>query len=133
MANITINTKKNVIEMSKGFAKRASKFGTDEYKMLQEARRDYPDYCVVTAQASKKAKNDSFKGLTYKYMEKYIDKHDDENQTIMKEYEILRGLSDEAEELMAEPLSYGEMKEWFLKTFPEIKAFNEKRAAILAA
>lgn len=33
-------------------------------------------------------------------MEKYIANHDDDNQTIMREYEMLRGISAEAEELI---------------------------------
>ena len=45
-------------------------------------------------------KKESFKGLTYAYMEKYIANHDDDNQTIMREYEMLRGISAEAEELI---------------------------------
>ena len=131
MMNITINAKNNTIVITKAFAKKASKFKSDEYNALQEARKDYPTFKVEVRTAPKK--KDSFKGLTYTYMEKYIAKHDDAEKTIMAEYEMLRGLSAEAEELMAEPLSYGEMKEWFLNKFPEIKAFHEKRAAILAA
>ena len=40
-----INEKKNAIELSKKEAKAAAKFGTTEYKQLQEARRDYPRKC----------------------------------------------------------------------------------------
>jgi hypothetical protein len=43
-----INEKKNAIELSKKEAKAAAKFGTTEYKQLQEARRDYPTFSVVT-------------------------------------------------------------------------------------
>ena len=131
MTNITINEKNNTIVITKAFAKKASRFDSPEYKALQRARNDYPNFSVEVRTAPKK--KDSFKGLTYAYMEKYIAKHDDADQTIMKEYEMLRGISEEAEELMAEALSYGEMKEWFLNKFPEIRAFHEKRAAILAA
>ena len=43
-----INEKKKAIELSKKEAKAAAKFGTTEYKQLQEARRDYPTFSVVT-------------------------------------------------------------------------------------
>ena len=43
-----INQKNRAIEMSKKFAKAASVFGSREYKQLQEVRRDYPDFSVVT-------------------------------------------------------------------------------------
>lgn len=46
MTNITINTKKNVIEMSNAFAKAAKNVGSEEYKTLQEARRDYSKHGV---------------------------------------------------------------------------------------
>ena len=129
--NITINAKNNTIVITKAFAKKASKFKSDEYNALQEVRKDYPSFRVEVKTAPKK--KDSFKGLTYAYMEKYIAKHDDAEQTIMKEYETLRGIGEEAESAMAESASYGEMKEWFLNKFPEIRAFHERRAAILAA
>ena len=43
-----INEKKNAIELSKKEAAAAAKFGTREYKALQEARKDYPGFKVVT-------------------------------------------------------------------------------------
>lgn len=131
MTNITINAKNNTIVITKAFSKKASRFDSPEYKALQRARNDYPSFSVEVRTAPKK--KDSFKGLTYAYMEKYIAKHDDEDQTVMKEYEMLRGIGEEAESAMAESASYGTIKEWFLNKYPEIRAFHEKRAAILAA
>ena len=74
------------------------------------------------------AKRDTYKGLTYDYMEMYIQKHDDEQQSIMAEYKMLRGLSDEAKEVLAESCTYLEMREWFLAKFPAIANFHETRA-----
>jgi hypothetical protein len=51
----------------------------------------------------------------------------------MAEYEMLRGMSDEAKEALADPCSYMEMKDWFLKKFPAIAEFHKKREAALAA
>ena len=124
--------KKNAIEMTKKFAKAAAKFGTTEYKQLQEARRDYPTFSVKTVSQKPAAKKNTFKGLTYEYMELYIQKHDDEKKSVMTEYEMLRGLSDEAKEALAESFSYLEMREWFLAKFPEIAKFHETRAKLLA-
>ena len=128
-----INEKKNAIELSKKEAAAAAKFGTPEYKALQEARRDYPGFKVVTITRKSTAKKESYKGLTYGYMETYIQKHDDEKQSIMAEYKMLRGLTEEAEEVLAESFSYQEMKDWFLKKFPAIAEFHKKREALLAA
>lgn len=128
-----INYHSQVIEMTAKFAKAAAKFGSDEYKQLQEARKDYPNYKVVTVSRKAPAKKESYKGLTYSYMESYIMAHDDEEKSIMAEYQMLRGLSQEAQEALAEPCSYIEMKDWFLKKFPAIAEFHKKREALLAA
>ena len=130
---MNINMKKNAIELTKKEAAAAAKFGTTEYKQLQEARRDNPGFKVVTITRKSTAKKESYKGLTYGYMEMYIQKHDDEEQSIMAEYMMLRGLSEEAEEALAESFTYQEMKEWFLKKFPAIAEFHKKREALLAA
>lgn len=130
MTNLTINNKARTIEMTKKFEKAASRFGSDEYKMLQEARKDYPTYKIIVKTSTTKSK-ESFKGLTYEYMEKYIAAHDDENKAIMAEYEMLRATSDEAKEALAEACSYHEIKEWFFEKYPAIKAFHEKRTKML--
>ena len=126
-----INEKKCAIEMSKKEAKAAAKFGSDEYKDLQTARKDYPNFKVVTVTRKTTAKKNPFKGLTYEYMKMYIEKHDDDDKSIMAEYKMLRGLTDEAEEVLAESFTYPEMKDWFLKKFPAIASFHEARAKLL--
>ena len=128
-----INFHSQVIEMTAKFAKAAAKFGSDEYKQLQEARRDYPTFSVVTVTRKTTTKKNTFKGLTYEYMEMYIQKHDDDDQSIMAEYLMLRGMTDEAEEALAESFTYLEMKDWFLKKFPAIASFHEARAKLMAA
>lgn len=127
-----INNKKMAIEMTKKFAAAARKFGTQEYKNLQEVRKDYPTYKVVIVTRKTTVKKDNFKGLTYEYMEKYISSHD-ENGKIMAEYQDLRGLSERAKEALAEPCSYLEMRAWFLNTYPAIAKFHEDREKLLAA
>ena len=128
-----INSRTQVIEMTKKFAKAAARFGSEEYNQLQQARRDYPNFKVVTISRKAPTQKDSYKGLTYSYMEAYIKAHDDAQQSIMAEYEMLRGLSDEAKEALTEACSYLQMKEWFLKKFPAIAEFHKKREALLAA
>ena len=133
MKNLTVCTATRSIEVSKTFNTRASQYGTDEYKMLQEVRRDYPGFKVVVVAPRKATKSNkpSFKGLTYEYMEAYITKHDDENNSIMEEYMTLRGISDDAEEAFAESCTYYEIKTWFLNRYPAIAEFHKKREALL--
>lgn len=125
---MTINFTNNTIEMTKTESTAASKFGSKAYKQLQEARKDYPTYTVVIKAVSSKREN--LKGLTYDYMEKYIAKHDDENHSAMEKYNMLRG---NTEDVLADSLTYGEIKKWFLNQFPEIAEFHKKREAIMAA
>ena len=127
-----INNKKMAIEMTKKFAAAARKFGTQEYKDLQEVRKDYPTYKVVIVTRKTTVKKDNFKGLTYEYMEKYISSHDEDGK-IMAEYQDLRGLSERAKEALAEPCSYLGMRAWFLNTYPAIAKFHEDREKLLAA
>ena len=131
MTAITINAKNRTIELTKAFATASSKYGTDEYAELQIVRKDYPNYKVVTI-ARKAPKNDkpTYKGLTYEYMEKYIMAHDDENQTIMNEYLVLRGKS-EAEEDLETSFNYQKMKDWFVDKYPEIANFHQKRTELI--
>ena len=67
-----INNKKMAIEMTKKFAAAARKFGTQEYKDLQEVRKDYPTYKVVIVTRTTTVKKDNFKGLTYEYIKKWF-------------------------------------------------------------
>lgn len=131
--NLKVNHQTRTIEMNKAFADKASRFGSDEYDALMQAREQNPGYAtkVITRKTTKSDKP-SFKGLTYEYMEKYILAHDDEEQTIMNEYLDLRGMSEEAEDALMESATYQKMKEWFLDKFPAIAEFHQKREQLLA-
>lgn len=133
MTKITVNYKNHTLELSRKFADAAAKYGTEEYKELQEVRRDYPGYKVnvVKSKAGKTDKEqDIFKGLNYDYMEKYIEAHDDDGSH-MADFLILRGKSEDAVEVLADSASYKEIRDWFLATYPAIEAFYTKRAALL--
>ena len=127
--NITINDKKHTIEMDKTTSKRASQYGTDEYKALQEVRSAYPTYSVVVV--NRKTEKGEFKGLTYEFMEKYIQAHDDEDKSKMKTYFTLRGESEEAQAVGANAKSYAEIKDWFLDKFPAFGELFKERETLM--
>ena len=129
MKNLTINAKNHTIEMTKAFTAAASVFGSDEYNQLQTARRDYPTYRVVTVK--QKGAKPEYKGMDYKYMEKYIAAHDNENGSIMAEYKMLTGKSEAGKDAMADAACYADVREWFLMTYPEIEKFHADRDALL--
>lgn len=129
MTTIQINHKNSTIEMTKKFYTESCKFGTDEYKALQEARRDYHGYKPVVAKTKKSGTGalDAFKGLNYEYMEIYIEKHDDEKKSIMAEFKMLRAEDDASVAMDAESESFLTIREWFLDKYPEVREFHEKR------
>lgn len=132
--SLTINERNKTIEMTKKFANAAKRYGSDEYRDLQNARNDYPTYKVVTR--STKRKKDSFKGLTFDYMENYIKNHEKENSAILNEFYQLCGKDENGEAIkiknnIIEHASYGEIKEWFLKQYPIFKEYTENIDKIL--
>ena len=113
-----INHMNCTIELTKAEMKAAEKFGSEMYLNLREARQDNPNYRVKLVAPSKKV--DRHKGLTADAMKKFIEKHDDENQTILKEFYQLRGLTPEGKKDEAGcPVSYGELKQWFFEQYPQ--------------
>ena len=58
-------------------------------------------------------------------MKKYIESHDNEEKTIMVEFNTLRGIVDGIESEFVDKAKFGEVKAWFLLKFPEIKKYNE--------
>ena len=130
---MTINYTSMTIEMTKAESKAASKFGTDAYKDLIAAMQQFPTYKILVVTRAATKKSCDYKGLTYDYMKKYIENHDDEMKSIMAEYKNLRGESEEAKAALADSCSYQEIKSWFLAKFPEIEKFHTMRQNLLAA
>ena len=125
MMRLSFNHKDKTIEMpTKKYETAASKYGTDEYIEVQNARRDYPNYRVVRRNRKIK-KNDTIKGLTYEVMEKYIKSHDKEN-SIKNHYDFLRGRTEE----MPYSATYGEIKKWFLATYPNYGKYPQTSTTI---
>ena len=111
-----------VIEMNKTEAKAAGRYNSEEFKELNALRVAYPDFRIVIKTTKSK---DNMSGLTVSYMEKYISTHDDEDGTIMSEFRTLRGLDENGNKSeIADSVSYGELKMWFLSVYPEAERFE---------
>ncbi|MDY3031086.1 MAG: hypothetical protein SOS24_04920 [Clostridia bacterium] len=136
MTEIRINEAKRVIEVTKGFYKEASKFGTEEYKMLKEARNDFPTFKVVTRSAGKN--RDGFKGLTFDYMEKYIKEHreieianketgEKSKRDLLVEFYEKCGKDANGKKVdFSKTESYGTIKKWFLEVYPIFEEYRQK-------
>ena len=130
MNTITINAKSRTIEMSNTFAKAASLFGSEEYRQLQEARRDYPNYRVTTIK-QKGAGNADFANLSFNYMDKYVKAHANDDD-LKAEYRSLRSLDENwKKDENGLAADYQIVKDWFLNTFSEFEQARKERLELL--
>ena len=131
MNAITINAKSRTIELSNTFSKAASLFGSEEYRQLQEARRDYPSYRVVTLKQKGTGKAE-FAKLSFNFMDEYVKNHanSDDRKT---QYLGLRGLDENwKKDENGIPEDYQIVKDWFLNAFPEFEQAHKERVELLA-
>jgi len=114
---LKINYEKNQIVMDREFAKKSRIVGSSEYNLLQNARKDYPNYKVVRHTIKKAPHKESYRGLTYKFMEDYISKHSNSLEN-MEEYKELRLKA------LCHSIRYPRIKKWFLEKYPNIDKFE---------
>ena len=105
------------IIMDRTFAKYAEIVGSPEYNQLQACRKDYPTYTVERKQIKHNAKKECYRGLTYEYMEDYIEAHADAADR-HKQFDELRILA------KCHSIRYPTIKAWFLSTYPEVVEFG---------
>lgn len=110
-----IYTNKTIV-ITKKFAQKIGNPLSREFNDFMELRNTLSDFEVVVRATSKRAKKETLKGLNYDFMKQYIARHDDENETVMKEFKKMTVKSDD--NLVT--LSYGEVKSWFLEQYPEV-------------
>ena len=124
----TMKIKNNTIEITKTFAQKAARVGSPEYYELLKARKENPSCTVEVKQTKSK---DSFKGLTYEYMEDYILTHGsaEEVRKNLAKYEELLLIS----ECHSRARRYPAIKSWFLEMYPEVVSYGsvEERPKIL--
>ena len=126
--SITLNRKNHTIEVTKKLYDAASKYNSEEEILLREAQQNNPGYKVEVI--SRKTKN-TYKGLDYDFMTTYIKAHDDKKKSKMATFLDMRALTAEAIAMDASPADYLTVKEWFLREFPEIEAYHNKRQQML--
>lgn len=111
------------IVMDRTFYKNSSNIRFDEYAMLQRARQDYPTYTPVIKRIKRNPNKETYKGLTYAYIERYIESHANADE-IMAEYKELRLIS----ECHCKARRYPKIKKWFLKKYPEVEKFGTEES-----
>ena len=119
---LKIDFENSRIVMDRTFAKNVQNTNSEEYRHLQQVRKDYPTFAVVARQIKKNPNKECYKGLTYEYMENYITTHEEgENRVlVLKEFAEQRLIS----ECHSKAHRYPVIKKWFLDKYPEIANFG---------
>ncbi len=119
---LKINHADKTLVMDKTFAKLAADTRSEEYAHLQQIRRDYPTYIVVERHIRRNVEKKTYAGLTYDFMEKYIENHGNKekikkNQHDLEEMRLIASCH-------AKAFRYPVIKKWFLEQYPEIAKFG---------
>ncbi len=118
---LTINIETNEIILSKAFRKKSSVYNSPEYQELQNCRRDNPTFKVIIRSIKKAEGKETYKGLTYAYIENYIKTHENAEKR-MAEYKELRLISE------CHTVRYPKIKNWFLETYSEVAQYGLYKA-----
>ena len=109
--------------VTKEFAKNAKIFGTAEYKLWKEIRKDCEEAVMVTKTIKKNPNKKSHKNLTYANMELFIT---EQNSELLVELRKQIKLS----KVQSNP--YRAVLAWFLSEFPKYDEYKEFWASIEA-
>ena len=110
--------------MTRQFAKLADDPTTDEYRLLQEVKRDNPSFRVTNHTIKKNPNKDCHKGLTYEYMKDFIKKFETKEnaEKVLAELEELIFIS----KGHSKAYRYPTIKKWFLEAYPNYATFGKE-------
>lgn len=112
-------------KVTKAFAKQAVIFGTIEYKLWKEYKKDFPEAGMVTATKTSKPKAIQTRNLSYVNMEIFISAQDNAEE-LLAEFRRIKRTS------VIQTSPYRSVLAWFLEKFESYdsyKDFLEKLAA----
>ena len=116
MRDITIDFMANKVIVTKRFYANAIIPATEENEKLRIVLNDYPNMKVSVRESSRKSKPNAYKGLTYRYMRKFISVMDNENLDVFERVILhFEGLYTENGEV------YAAVRDWFLTNYPDHK------------
>ena len=75
MNGLKLDIENGKIIVGAAFARKCSDPSSQEYKAFQNLTQQNPDFNVMVRRIKKNAQKESYKGLTYAYMENYIHRH----------------------------------------------------------
>ena len=101
----------NTMTITKSFERAANNPYSEEYKLVQKIRADFPTIQLVLKAFTAVKQPNPYKGLTYAVMEQYI--HSAGTDDLMREFEMVR------ERSMIASNPYLLVRNWFIQRFPE--------------
>ena len=140
-AKAVIDRVNRTITVSKAYNAKASIYGTDEYRELNDIQTKFSNYRIIVKNPSRKSV--PLGKITRAQIEKYIKAHDDDSKSIWNEYLKLSGKTDDDEDenenedeiRVKVSASFFEIKKWFAKQYPcfieEAKARKKEIKKIL--
>ena len=106
----------NTIVITKAFREEASNMDSEEYKALNRAIEENPRMKVVLKSRSAAHNKNEYKGLTYKFMRRFIKVIDKENLVTFEEtIEYYEELYSESGKV------YQCVRDWFIENYPNYK------------
>ncbi len=121
MKPIIVDPENGKIIISSAFKKKAFTPGTSEYMQLQEVRRDFEGFTLTTRHFKMNTAQERYKGLSYDYMEWYIQTYDKENANAV--LSVFKKMKDIAQ-AHSKSKRYPTIKAWFLESYPEFTEFG---------
>ena len=121
-SRLSVKYAKSVIEVNTIFAKMMENPRSDEYELLQKIKMENPGFTVSRRQIKSNPKKDTYKGLTYEYMKKYIKLHETKEEA----EKVIAYLEDQIliSKCHSQRLRYPTIKKWFLAKYPEVAKFG---------
>ena len=122
MNSIRIDHATKRIIMGSQFFKNSLDPRNEEYTILQDVRRDYPNYAPIQRKIKKNPAKKTYSGLTYAYMEDYILTHESPEtvEAVFNEFNEMVLIS----QCHSQAFRYPTIKKWFLNKYPEILKFG---------
>lgn len=129
MTAIRVNHIERKIVVSSAFMKKASVHGTEEYKVLQTVRNDYPDFALVTRKFKTNTAQEHYRGLSYEFMKKYIASHEAAPKLVLEELDEMIDIS----KCHSMNKRYPTIKAWFLARYPAVAEFGMPKSCEITA
>ena len=111
-AIIYINDEK--ARVTKAFEKKACIFGTEEFKLWREYKKEFPKAKMVTKSINKNPNQKTRRNMTFKNMEEYI-KTQPNSQKQLITFAAVQRIAEK------KGSKYPLTKKWFLNAYPEYK------------